>query len=157
MDVQNNGKQIIAPTFQKNAELSNDIRKFFALKGEHKRKWTAENADNHIGICLKIDGALITTQQNKCDGGLLLDDNRLYLVEFKGKAYKDAVNQLIETVEFFKTNSNYSGYDFIFHARIVGKSFPRASTELQKAKVDLRNYFGEKKYQLYEQEGNETI
>ena len=157
MNVQNNGKQIIAPTFQTNAELSNDIRKFFVLKGEHKRKWTAKNPGNHIGICLKIDGALITTQQNKCDSGLLLDDNRLYLVEFKGKSYKDAVNQLIETLKFFKTHSSYSDYDFVFHARIVGKSFPRASTELQKAKVDLRSYFGEKKYQFFEKEGDERV
>ena len=109
MNVQNNGKHIIAPTFQANAELSNDIRKVFVLKGEHKRKWTAKNPGNHIGICLKIDDALITTQQNnKCDSGLLLDDNRLYLVEFKGKSYKDAVNQLIETLKFFKTDFCYS-------------------------------------------------
>ena len=156
MDVQNNGKQIIAPTFLANAELSNDIRKFFVLKGEHKRKWTAENPDKHIGICLKIDGELITDQQNKCDCGLLLDDNRLYLVEFKGKDYKTAVNQLIETMKYFKTNPNFSIYKFLFHARIVGASFPKASTELQKAKKLLREIFCGQ-YNFFENEGEERI
>ena len=61
MDVQNNGIKITDPAFSTDVELSNDTRKFFALKGEHKRSWTAENPNMHIGVCLKIDGALITT------------------------------------------------------------------------------------------------
>lgn len=156
MDIQNDGTIITAPTFSNNVALSNDKRKFFVLKGEHKRKWTAENPDNHIGICLKIDGALIANdQQNKCDCGLLLDDNRLYLVEFKGNDYKTAVIQLIETKKYFL--SNYEDYNLAFHARIVGKSFPKATTELQKAKIDLKNNFGGKNYQLIENEGKEKI
>ncbi len=156
MDVQNNGVKITDPSFSTDVELSNDNRKFFALKGEHKRKWTAENPDKHIGICLKIDGALIADdQQNKCDGGLLLDDNRLYLVEFKGNDYKTAVIQLIETKKYFL--SNYGDYDLSFLARIVGKSFPKATTELQKAKIVLKNNFGKNNYQLFENEGKEII
>ena len=148
MDVQNNGIKITAPTFSIDVELSNDTRASFVLKGEHKRKWTAHNPNKHIGICLKIDGALISNdQQNKCDCGLLLDDNRLYLVEFKGKAYKTAVSQLVETKKFFL--SNYADYDWTFHARIVGKSFPKASTELQNAKLHLKSNFREN-YQLFE-------
>lgn len=155
MDVQNNGKKITAPTFTADVELSNDKRKFFVLKGEHQRKWTAENPNNHIGICLKIDGTLIAVNQaNKCDGGLLLDDSRLFLVEFKGQGYNDAVNQLIQTRAFFM--KNYADYDLIFHARIVGKAFPKASTELQKAKRDLRNSFGSN-WKLFESIGSETI
>lgn len=156
MDVKNNGKRITAPTFSNDVELSNGKHKSFVLKGEHKRKWTAENPNQHIGVCLKIDGALIANdQQNKCDCGLLLDDNRLYLVEFKGIDYKTAVIQLIETKKYFMFN--YADYDLTFHARIVGKSFPKATTELQKAKIDLKNNFGEKKYQLSENEGKEKI
>lgn len=155
MKVQNNGTRITAPSFSSNVELSNDERRSFLLKGEHKRKWAAENPNNHIGVCLKIDGALITTsQQNKCDGGLLLDDNRLYLVEFKGGDYKTAVSQLTDTRSFFLTN--YSDYDFTYHARIVGSSFPKASTELQKAKRDLRKVFGSN-VRLFENIGKERI
>lgn len=155
MNVKNNGKRITAPTFSNNVALSNDKRNFFVLKGEHKRKWTAENPNQHIGLCLKIDGALITNdRQNKCDCGLLLDDNRLYLVEFKGNDYKTAVLQLIETKKFFL--SNYADYDWNFRARIVGKSFPKALTELQVAKRGLKNSFGEN-YQLFENEGKEII
>ena len=155
MDVQNNGMQITAPTFSSDVSLSNDIRKFFVLKGEHQRKWTAENPNKRIGICLKIDGFLIDDNQvNKCDGGLLLDDNRLFLVEFKGKGYDDAVNQLLRTKKFFQ--DNYSDYDLIFHARIVGKSFPKASTELQKAKKNLKRTFNDN-YRMFENTGEERI
>lgn len=155
MDVQNNGIKITDPAFSTDVELSNDTRKFFALKGEHKRIWTAENPNKHIGVCLKIDGALITTtQQNKCDGGLLLDDNRLYLVEFKGNDYGTAVIQLIETKKFFVRN--YEKFNLFFYARIVGSSFPKATTELQKAKVKLKKNFGDK-YKLFENKGTEKI
>ena len=153
MDVQSNGIKITAPAFSNDVALSNDKRNFFVLKGEHKRN--AENPNQHIGVCLKIDGALITNdQQNKCDCGLLLDDNRLYLIEFKGKAYKTAVSQLVETKKYFL--SNYADYDWAFHGRIVGKSFPKSSTELQVAKRELKNSFGEN-YQLFENEGKEII
>lgn len=155
MDVQNNGIKITDPAFSTDVELSNDKRQSFVLKGEHKRKWTAENPNKHIGVCLKIDDALIATEkQNKCDCGLLLDDNRLYLVEFKGDDYKTAVIQLTETKKYFL--SNYTDYDLAFHARIVGKSFPKATTELQKAKIDLKNNFG-KNYKLFENKGSEKI
>lgn len=155
MDVQNNGKEITDPAFSTDVELSNDIRKFFALKGEHKRSWTAENPNEHIGICLKIDGALITTtQQNKCDGGLLLDDNRLYLVEFKGNDYGTAVIQLIETKEFFVRN--YKKFNLSFYARIVGSSYPKARTEVQKAKVNLKKHFGDK-FELFKNKVIEKI
>jgi len=142
MDVQNNGKQITNPVFPAGVALSNDRRKSFVLQGEHKRNWKAENPDNRIGICLKIDGALITDNNiNKCDAGLLLDDNRLYLVEFKGNDYSQAVNQVIETKKFFKTN--YATIDFVFYARVVGKSFPKANTKLQNAKKLLSKNFPE--------------
>lgn len=157
MNVQNNGKKITDPTFPANVELSNDNRSNFALKGEHKRSWTANNPDKHIGTCLKIDGALIaTTEQNKCDGGLLLDDNRLYLVEFKGNNYETAVTQLVETKKYFERN--YADYNLIFYARIVGRSFPKATTELQNAKRELnkKKNFGQN-YRLFECKGVEKI
>lgn len=154
MDVQNNGKEITVPAFAIGVE-SNDIRKFFVLKGEHKRKWTAKNPSNHIGVCLKIDGGLITDgQEKKCDGGLLLDDNRLFLVEFKGNGYPDAVVQLVKTKEYFL--KNHSKYNLIFHARVVGKSFPKAGTELQNAKKTLKKIFGAN-FILFENLGVETI
>ncbi len=154
MDVQNNGIKITEPSFPADVELSNDKRRFFVLKGEHQRKWTAENQNNHIGVRLKIDGTLIATSlQNKCDCGLLLDDNRLYLVELKGLDYKTAVNQLIKTKEYFRVKYDYN---FAFYARIVGRSFPKATTELQIAKQYLRKCFGEK-YRLFENYGEEKI
>lgn len=155
MDVQFSNGKITAPTFEKNAVLSNDARKSFVLRGEHNRKWTAENPNNRIGICLKIDGGLIAnSNQSTCDGGLLLNDNSLYLVEFKGKAYDTAANQLVETKEYF--NKNYGEYNLIYYARIVGKSFPKASTELQKAKRVLNSKFNGR-FRLFENEGKETI
>ena len=154
MDVQNNGIRISKPSFPDNVELSNDKRKSFVLKGEHKRKWTAENPNNHIGVRLKIDGALIATSlQNKCDFGLLLDDNRLYLIELKGTNYKIAVTQLIETMRYFQTNYNYN---LVFYARIVGRSFPKATTELQIEKKNLRKCFGDR-FRLFENDGEEKI
>ena len=102
MSVSSDGKKITAPVFPSNAVESNDIRSNFTLKGEHNRSWTAENPDRHVGLCLKIDGGLIaSTGQNKCDAGLLLDDDRLFLVEFKGTDYKHAAEQLGETKKYF--------------------------------------------------------
>lgn len=155
MDIQNNGIKITAPTFPTIAVLSNDIRSSFVLRGEHNRKWSAENPNNHIGVCLKIDGALIATeQQPKCDCGLLLDDNRLYLVELKGKKYKDAVGQLLKTKDYFL--AKYASYDIVFYARIVGRSFPKSTTELQNAKRELMMHF-DKNYRLFENKGEEKI
>jgi hypothetical protein len=134
MSVRNDGKKITAPEFPSNAVESNDIRSKFTLKGEHKRSWTAENPDGRIGLRLKIDGGLIvSTKQNKCDAGLLLDDDRFFLVEFKGKDCKHAAEQLCETKKYFE--SEYSSFDFKFQARIVGKSFPKASTSRQAASI----------------------
>ena len=112
---------------------------------------------SYIGLCLKIDGALITNdRQNKCDCGLLLDDNRLYLVEFKGNNYETAVTQLVETKKYFERN--YADYNLIFYARIVGRSFPKATTELQNAKRELnkKKNFGQN-YRLFECKGVEKI
>jgi hypothetical protein len=154
MDVQFSNGKITAPTFEKNAVLSNDVRPFFLLKGEHNRKWTAENPNNRIGIRIKIDGGLIeNSNQSTCDGGLLLNDNRLYLIEFKGKAYDTAAGQLVETKEFFK--KKFGKYDLIYYARIVGKSFPKSQTNLQKAKRVLKSNFDD--IDFFENEGKETI
>lgn len=156
MSVRNDGKKITAPVFPSNAVESNDIRSNFTLKGEHNRSWTAENPGKRIGLRLKIDGGLIvSTKQNKCDAGLLLDDDRFFLVEFKGKDYKHAAEQLCETKKYF--DGNYSNIGFKFRARIVGKSFPKASTSKQRAELVLANNFGKNNYKFFENQGKETI
>lgn len=156
MNVRSDGKKITAPQFPSNAVESNDIRSNFTLRGEHNRSWTAENPVRHVGLCLKIDGGLIaSTGQNKCDAGLLLDDDRLFLVEFKGKDYKHAAEQLCETKRYFQRQ--YSSFDFKFQARIVGKSFPKASTSRQTTTRVLENNFGKNNYKIYENQGREII
>lgn len=155
MDVKKDGGKITEPAFPNEAVLSNDNRRIFTLRGEHRRSWTAENPGYHVGICLKIDGGLIkSTKQNKCDGGLLLDDNRSFLVEFKGKDYEHAVEQLKATKKYFE--DNYSKFDLKFFARIVGKSCPKASTARQNAIRALVKSFG-KNYKIFENQGKETI
>jgi hypothetical protein len=156
MSVRNDGKKITAPEFPSNAVESNDIRSNFTLNGEHNRSWTAENPGKRIGLRLKIDGGLIvSTKQNKCDAGLLLDDDRFFLVEFKGKDCKHAAEQLCETKKYFE--SEYSSFDFKFQARIVGKSFPKASTSRQAATRYLENNFGKNNYKFFENQGKEII
>lgn len=155
MDVKKDGEIITNPVFPDDAVLSNDNRRIFTLKGEHRRSWAAENPTGYVGVCLKIDGGLIkSTKQNKCDGGLLLDDNRSFLVEFKGKNYEHAVEQLKATKKYFE--DNYSDFDFNFFARIVGKSFPKSSTMRQTAIRALKKSFG-KNYKIFENQGKETI
>ncbi|MBR6658526.1 MAG: hypothetical protein IKL19_00450 [Paludibacteraceae bacterium] len=156
MRVRNDGKKITDPVFPNDAVQSNDNRSNFTLEGEHRRSWTAENPDKRIGLRLKIDGGLIvSTKQNKCDAGLLLDDDRFFLVEFKGKDYKHAAEQLGETKKYFQRE--YSSFDFKFRARIVGKSFPKASTSRQAATRYLENNFGKNNYKFYEKQGKEII
>lgn len=155
MSVSSDGKKITDPVFPNDAVLSNDNRSNFTLKGEHKRSWTAENPDKHVGLCLKIDGGLIvSTRQNRCDAGLLLDDDSLFLIEFKGKDYEHAIEQLKATKRYFE--DNYSEYEFKFFARIVGKSFPKTSTTRQTAIRVLEKSFG-KNYKIFENQGKETI
>jgi hypothetical protein len=156
MSVRNDGKKITAPEFPSKAVESNDNRSNFTLNGEHNRSWTAENPGKRIGLRLKIDGGLIvSTKQNKCDAGLLLDDDRFFLVEFKGKDCKHAAEQLCETKKYFE--SEYSSFDFKFQARIVGKSFPKASTSRQAATRYLENNFGKNNYKFFENQGKEII
>lgn len=156
MRVRNDGKKITDPVFPNDAVQSNDNRSNFTLEGEHRRSWTAENPDKRIGLRLKIDGGLIvSTGQNKCDAGLLLDDDRFFLVEFKGKDYKHAAEQLGETKKYFQRE--YSSFDFKFRARIVGKSFPKALTSRQAATRYLENNFGKNNYKFYEKQGKEII
>lgn len=156
MNVRSDGKTITTPVFPTDAIQSNDNRSNFTLEGEHRRSWTAENPDKRIGLRLKIDGGLIvSTKQNKCDAGLLLDDDRFFLVEFKGKDYKHAAEQLGETKKYFQRE--YSSFDFKFRARIVGKSFPKASTSRQAATRYLENNFGKNNYKFYEKQGKEII
>jgi hypothetical protein len=156
MSVRNDGKKITAPEFPSKAVESNDNRSNFTLNGEHNRSWTAENPGKRIGLRLKIDGGLIvSTKQNKCDAGLLLDDDRFFLVEFKGKDCKHAAEQLCETKKYFE--SEYSSFDFKFQARIVGKSFPKASTSRQAATRYLENNFGKNNYKYFENQGKEII
>ena len=84
----------------------------------------------------------------------MLDDNRSFLVEFKGKDYEHAVEQLKATKRYFE--DNYSEYEFKFFARIVGKSFPKTSTTRQTAIRVLEKSFG-KNYKIFENQGKETI
>lgn len=156
MRVRNDGKKITDPVFPNDAVQSNDNRSNFTLEGEHRRSWTAENPDKRIGLRLKIDGGLIvSTKQNKCDAGLLLDDDRFFLVEFKGKDYKHAAEQLGETKKYFQRE--YSSFDFKFRARIVGKSFPKASTSRQTTIRVLEKNFGKNNYKIFENQGKEII
>lgn len=138
-DVKIQNKKITKPTFPVTSVIFNGEKSIFVLKGEHNRKWTGNNKKNLIGLELKIDKGLINSPNcKKCDFGLLLQDNRFYLVELKGKHYQEAEEQLIETKKFFTHKSCYQCYGFTFYARVVCKSLPVTSTELQRVKVELK-------------------
>ncbi len=120
------------PQFPEKAVMSNDNRTCFSFS-ENKKSYYAKNENRLVGCRLQIDGKLYTTDSQKCDFGLLLEDNRFYLIECKGIDLNHALDQLLTTSELLK--KDYQGCNFDFYYRIVAKKgFPTASTKLQNFK-----------------------
>lgn len=124
--------EINYPAFPSPAILSNDSRSYFSFS-ENGMTYKAANNNHIIGCCLQIDGKMYSTETKKCDFGLLLEDNRFFLIELKGIDVGSACKQLLTTLDLLKKDENYKDYNFNYFCRIVAKKgTPAANTQRQK-------------------------
>jgi uncharacterized protein YxeA len=74
------------------------------------REHRANNKDDSHVTHYRIDGVVITGEQNKCDFLLINEDKKMaYLIELKGSDIKKAIDQLQQTEMTLKTQlSNYA-------------------------------------------------
>ena len=114
----NQGKKILV-SFPKNTIIGNDNRSVFAFS-ENNKKYRAKNINNKIGCMLQIDGKLYSNGTKKCDNGLLLEDNRFFLIEFKGVDVSSACKQLLVTLKLLK--QDYKSCSFDFFCRVIAKT-----------------------------------
>ena len=71
---------------------------------ERGRKYSIENKSKKEIIKYKIDGGLITDDNDiKCDYGFYTEDDLLILVELKGGDYSHAIEQIINTIKLLIT------------------------------------------------------
>ena len=97
-----------------------DSRSKFVLE-EKNAKYTAINESKKTGFALQIDDGLIANPEiKKCDKGLCIENDSLYLIELKGVDFNTACKQLLITYDFFiKKLENYT-----IKCRAVVKEMP---------------------------------
>lgn len=85
-----------------------DQRSQISLK-ENKKEYKANNPASKILFCYHIDGEMIEHDvgQKACDYGLGVPiDDRLLLIEFKGKNLEHAIKQISATLDFLGDKIN---------------------------------------------------
>lgn len=130
---------------KKNAVISQDDRPNFTFK-ENGKKYNAQNHNKLIGCCLQIDGKLYDSKDGKkCDKGLLLEDNRFFLIELKGKDVGYACKQILKTLELL--NKDCANEKFDFYCRIVGaKGVPQYNKYRCKLETKLQSTIKNRKF-----------
>lgn len=147
---------IVDPSFPQDCVLGNDRRKIFAFS-ENNKTYRANNPEEKVGCMLQIDGKLIkSSDQKKCDNGLLVEDGRFFLIELKGVDVASACKQLTKTLDDLK--QMYKAYSFDYYGRIVArKGVPMVNTERQRAEMQFRSTNKNKKLVIRENKYEEDI
>lgn len=104
-------------------------------------------------VCkISIDGYLINHERKKCDFGLWVENNnKLFLIELKGRRVEDAIEQLYATHRFFC--ANYRDENFNYSFRIVAS---RINAPNLKTKINQERKRG-KDIKIFSQKGEENI
>lgn len=129
-----------------------DKRKKFVLS-ENKAKYTALNKSEHLCFTFQIDNGYIKDGNiKKCDKGLYVDDDRMYLVELKGVDFHTSCQQLLETYRIMKMrfpNLNYKCRAVV--GRICSKNnYPASYRILKNALPKVADSFIYKSVQMEE-------
>lgn len=110
--------------------------KIFSLK-ENNKEFVAINKNQLYCYSIQIDGNIFKDDTKKCDKGLLVEDNRFYLVELKGCDVEQACKQLLITYEKFL--EKYKNYDYYCRAivanmpsKLLGASYRKLQKKLGK-------------------------
>ena len=80
---------------------------------ERKSSFRAYNSKEKCLCKIVIDGALIKTGQ-RCDYGLWVEDNQMYLIELKGCDTEKACSQISATYDFFVARFTSEHFDYKF-------------------------------------------
>lgn len=114
-------KDDLVPNLLQNSIIAGpDSRKLFVLE-EKGKKWIGKNIAQKIGFTFQIDKDLMSDiESKKCDKGLFLENNDVYLVELKGVDFNTACKQLLVTLDFCK--QNLGSYNYF--CRVVAKELP---------------------------------
>ena len=114
-------KDDLVPNLLQNSIIAGpDSRKLFVLE-EKGKKWIGKNITQKIGFTFQIDKDLMNDiESKKCDKGLFLENNDVYLVELKGVDFNTACKQLLVTLDFCK--QNLGSYNYF--CRVVAKELP---------------------------------
>lgn len=89
-----------------------DSRKEAVFK-EKGKEYIARNNDEKLLAGFQVDDGIIKSKKmQKCDKALLVNDESLYLVEFKGADISTACEQLLSTYEFFL--EHFKQYEYYF-------------------------------------------
>lgn len=97
-----------------------DSRKLFVLE-EKGKKWVGKNVNKKKGFTFQIDKDLMKdVETKKCDKGLFLENNDVYLVELKGVDFNTACKQLRVSLDFCREKiGNYN-----YFCRVVARELP---------------------------------
>lgn len=114
-------KDDLVPNLLQNSIIAGpDSRKLFVLE-EKSKKWIGKNITQKIGFTFQIDKDFMNDiESKKCDKGLFLENNDVYLVELKGVDFNTACKQLLVTLDFCK--QNLGSYNYF--CRVVAKELP---------------------------------
>jgi hypothetical protein len=106
---------------------------------EHKRKLTINNPSEKVIRKIKVDGCLLIKSGKRCDYMFEIDNpaseigNVIYL-ELKGCDIEKAYEQLIATIEIFKSKHQKIKKE----CHIVASRVPKAGTKAQQLKVKMK-------------------
>lgn len=92
--------------------LFHDTRKEAVFR-EKGKEYIAKNIDKKLLAGFQVDDGIIKSKEmQKCDKALLVNDDKLYLIEFKGADIGTACEQLLSTYEFFF--EHFKKYEYYF-------------------------------------------
>jgi hypothetical protein len=114
---------------------------------ENKSKFTVRwERKGELSICrIKVDGCLITDPtQKKCDYVFLICPEQEFLfVELKGTEIKHGIQQLLATIEFFRSKSSTPIPQEKILGYVVSSSVPSSSNqEVREAQIRFKQSTG---------------
>lgn len=123
--------------------ISDDNRQTVTVQ-ENGRKYILHNSQQKHLTVYKIDGGLIKDKnETKCDFGIYVEDNWLFLVELKGGDYEHALRQIENTIRLLVVQPNIAVGKL--NARVVlskARVPDTLTTKEKKLKKLLNKYHG---------------
>lgn len=101
-----------------------------------KRFQIVNGSRKQIKVC-RVDGCMLTGATKRCDALFIVENEKLYLVEFKGRDHTRALLQILETAE----ELGITDFVGLKHSVIVCSASPKISTKYQNMQLRLFKRF----------------